>query len=55
MVKLYYFRKKIGFNPIYLDYFFFDSTGTGGIFWVILVFFLGYFGIFLGYFAIFWY
>jgi hypothetical protein len=40
MVKLYNFRKKIGFNPIYLD-----STGTRGIFWVILVFFWVTFGI----------
>jgi hypothetical protein len=43
MVKLYYFRKKIGFNPIYLDYFFLDSTGGLG-------YFLGYLGIFLGFF-----
>jgi hypothetical protein len=41
-----FFEKKIGFNPNYLDYFLLDSTGTGGIFWVIF----GLFWIFLVFF-----
>jgi hypothetical protein len=59
------FEKKIGFNPIYLDYFFCwlfllgylsKSYRKNLIFWVILGFigiFWGFFLIFLGYFTIF--